>query len=77
MFLTNQVSSIVNVIFDVFKACELVDISWKHLWWIFDNFGLSVQSELYHEVVVNRFKIVSGRRDTKAFELIYFFNFYQ
>jgi hypothetical protein len=24
----------------------------------------------------NRFKIVSGRRDTKAFELIYFFNFY-
>jgi hypothetical protein len=35
---------------------------------------LSVKSELYHHTVVNRFVIVSGWSNTKAFELIDFVN---
>jgi hypothetical protein len=35
---------------------------------------LSVESKLYHQVVVNRFEIASGRHNTKVPNFIYFFN---
>jgi hypothetical protein len=42
--------------------------------WILHYFSLSVESKLYHQVVVNRFEIASGRHNTKAPNFIYFLN---